>query len=43
VDLNLKEGLEIFDVSVVRSKKLGDPVADPNAFLHPAILTRRRL
>jgi hypothetical protein len=36
VNLNFKEGFEVFDVTVVRSKKLGDPVADPNAFLHPS-------
>src|SRR5262252_1612452 len=35
VNLNFQEGFEVFDVTVVRSKKLGDPVADPNAFLHP--------
>src|SRR5262249_48146412 len=35
MNLNFEEGLEIFDVSVVRSEKLGDTVADSNAFLHP--------
>ena len=34
VDLDLEEGFEIFDVTVVRSEKLGDAVADPNAFFH---------
>jgi hypothetical protein len=32
VDMNLQEGLEIPEISVVRSKKFGDPVADPNTF-----------
>ena len=43
VNLNFKEGFEIFDVSVVCSKKFGDPVADPNAFLHPAFQNLRSL
>src|SRR5207249_6899306 len=35
MNLNFEERLEIFDISVVRSEKLGDAVADSNAFLHP--------
>ena len=34
MDLDLQEGFEIFDVTVVRSEKLGDAVADPNALFH---------
>ena len=35
MNLNFEERLEIFDISVVRPEKLGDAVADSNAFLHP--------
>jgi small subunit ribosomal protein S20 len=45
VDLDLEEGLEIFDITVVGSEKLGDPVADPNALFHllRGIIARRFL
>ena len=43
MNLDLEERFEIFDVSVVRSKKLGNPVADSNAFFHPAFTYLRRL
>ena len=36
MNLDLKEGFEILDISIVRSEKLGNTIADPNAFFHPA-------